>query len=389
MPRIIAVLRRSCLALALLGPGVCAQEGPILVGAAIARTGQLDDLGRSYERGLALWAEEANAKGGVLGRRIELRIRDDASDALNAAPLYTKLLDEDRVDVLVGPVGTAATVPAIALAEERRRVFINGTGTAASALKRENRYAFQVPAAVSEHGAHIWPLVQHAGAKLPLLIVRDDTGVGQRLLDEAERLRLKYFTADVAAGDYEQLAVQARNAGIDAVVVVASPAEAAEVVKAMKRTAFAPRIFVATSAMHSEFTRIVGQDAEYAIGVSPYVPALRTPGNAAFVKAYRTKYGALPDFFAACGYAAGRMLEAALREAGAVDQEKLRAALMRVRVETPLGAHEAGKDGAQAAARPALLQLQRGRREIVWPESVATAKPVVPYPAWGERKLLR
>jgi branched-chain amino acid transport system substrate-binding protein len=389
MPGVIPGLRGAILALALLASGVCAQEAPILVGAAIPRTGQLDDLGRSYERGLALWVEEVNATGGVLGRRIELRIRDDASDSLNSAPLYAKLLDEDRVDILMGPVGTAATVPAIALAEERRRVLINATGTAASALKRENRWAFQVPAAVAEHGAHIWPLVLHAGAKLPLLIVKDETGVGQRLRDEAERLRLKYYSADTLAGDYEQLAAQARTAGIDAVIVVAPPADAAEVVKAMKKTGFAPRIFVATSAMHSEFTRIIGQDAEFAIGVSPYAPAQRTPGNAAFAKAYREKHDALPDFFAACGYAAGKLLEAGLREAGAVDQEKLRAALMRVRVDTPLGAHAAGKDGAQAGARPALLQLQRGRREIVWPESVATAKPVVPYPAWDARKRLR
>jgi branched-chain amino acid transport system substrate-binding protein len=389
MPRIAATLRRACLFLLLLSFAAVGQDGAILVGVVIPRTGQLDDLGRSYERGLALWAEETNAKGGVLGRRVELRIRDDASDAQNSAPLYEKLLDEDRVNVLMGPVGTAATVPAIAVAEERKRVLVNATGTAASALKRENRYTFQVPAAVSEHGAHIWPLVQHAGAKLPLLIIKDETGVGQRLLDEAERLRLKYFTADIGAGDYERLAIQASAAKVDAVIVVAPPAEAAEVVKAMKKASFAPRIFVASSAMHSEFTRLVGQDAEYAIGVSPYAPAQRTPGNAAFVKAYRAKYKSLPDFFAACGYAAGMLLEAGLREAGAVDQEKLRAALARVRVETPLGAHEAGKDGAQAGARPALLQMQRGRREIVWPEPVATAKAILPFPAWEGRKLLR
>lgn len=389
MPRILVALARAFVLLALSNAWAYAQQAPILVGVVIPRTGQLEDLGRSYERGLALWAEEVNASGGVLGRPMELRIRDDASDAQNTQPLYVRLLEQDKVDVLMGPLGTAATVPAIALAEERRRVIINATGTAAAALKRENRFAFQVPAAVAEYGANIWPLVLHAGAKQPLLILKDDTGVGQRLKEEADRLKLAYFGADVSAGDYEMLATQAKNAGIDAVVVAGPPADAAEVVKAMKKTGFAPRIFVSTSARHGEFTRLIGQDAEYAVGIAPYAIGQRTPGNAAFVKTYRARHKEIPDFFAACGYAAGKVLQAGLREAGAVDQEKLRAALMRVRVETPLGAHEAGKDGAQAGARPVLFQYQRGRREIVWPEDAATAKAVVPYPAWSERKLLK
>ena len=106
------------------------------------------------------------------------------------------------------------------------------------------------------------------------------------------------------------------------------------------------------------------------------------------MKAFRGKYQVLPDFHAACGYAAGKLVEAGLREAGTLEQEKLRDAFARVKFDSPLGAHEAGKDNMQMGARPVLFQFQLGRRQVVWPESAATAKLVVPYPEWAGRKLL-
>jgi len=56
--------------------------------------------------------------------------------------------------------------------------------------------------------------------------------------------------------------------------------------------------------------------------------------------------------------------------------------------ETPIGAYRVDASGAQAAAKPAVVQIVAGRREIVWPESLATAKWQLPYPRWDERKAL-
>jgi branched-chain amino acid transport system substrate-binding protein len=367
-----------------------AQERPVLVGVTVAKTGQLSDHGANYGRGLALWLEDVNARGGMLGRKVELRVRDDLSQAIGVGVLYEKLLDEDRADLLLGPMGSAATLPAMAVAEQRRRILVNATGVDPAVLRRGNRYAFQVPAGTADYGAHVWTVVRRAGAKLTLIVDKDETGAAARLREDAEKLGIPYVKAELTtAVGYAALVDYARQNGVDAVIVAGPAREAAEAVKAMKRGEWTPLVFVATSAMHPEFTRMVGQDAEFAIGISPYATAQRTPGNAGFVRAYRAMHKQLPDFYAACGYAAGRVLEAAVREAGALDQEKLREALMRVRVETPLGTYEAGKDGAQAGVRPPLLQLQNGRRQVVWPEAVATAKLVLPYPAWSSRTLMK
>ena len=236
----------------------------------------------------------------------------------------------------------------------------------------------------------MWTVVRLAGAKRTLVVDKDETGAAARLREDAEKLGIAHVKAELTnAVSYAALVEVARGNGVDAMIVVGPPKEAAEAVKAMKQGAWTPRIFVGLSAMHPEFTRMVGQDAEFVIGASPYAAAQRTPGNAEFVKAYRAMHQQIPDFYAACGYAAGRVLEAGLREAGALDQEKLREALMRVRVETPLGTYEVGKDGAQAGVRPPLLQFQQGRRQVVWPEASSTAKLVLPFPDWSSRTLMK
>ena len=364
-----------------------AQDRPLLLGMSLAQTGQLGDIGQAYRRGLYLWLDEANARGGVFGRRIEFRVRDDKSDATLVGGLYEKLLDEHNVDQLIGPAGSAATVSAMGVAEARRRVIVNGSGADNAVLKRGNRWAFHVPAALQDHGDHVWPLVRAAGAKKPLLVDRDDNGVGKRLREQAD---LAGLAVEREAGTSEPAAVvaRARAAGVDALVVSASGSGAGEFVKAMKKVGYAPRVFIATGAAQPAFVRAIGQDAEYVIGVLPYSAAQGTPGNAEFVKAFRDKYQVLPDFYAACGYAAGKLVEAGVREAGTLDQEKLRDAFARVKIDSPLGAHEAGKDNMQMGARPVLFQFQLGRRQVVWPEPAATAKLVVPYPEWAGRKLL-
>jgi branched-chain amino acid transport system substrate-binding protein len=78
-----------------------------------------------------------------------------------------------------------------------------------------------------------------------------------------------------------------------------------------------------------------------------------------------------------------------VRRSGTLDQDKIRGELEALELETPLGRYKVDKNGTQLAARPALVQIQRGRRQVVWPESLATTKWQLPYPRWEERKLLR
>jgi branched-chain amino acid transport system substrate-binding protein len=134
----------------------------------------------------------------------------------------------------------------------------------------------------------------------------------------------------------------------------------------------------------------VGQDAEFALGALEYDASFATPGNQKFVKAFTAKWSAPPDAAGAEGYAAASVLAEGLRRAGSADQNKLRAALAALSSATVLGEFKVDPaTGEQIASRPALVQVLKGRAEIVGPPLLETAKPVLPYPQWSERRLLK
>jgi len=157
-------------------------------------------------------------------------------------------------------------------------------------------------------------------------------------------------------------------------------------VKTFKRIGYAPWLFLAQGAAEPEFIRRVGQDAEHALGLSAYEPnakGLPTPsswrrGAPAAGRARRA---------GAHAYAAGLVLQRAVQAAGALEPGRLRAALLALEIETPLGRHRVDADGVQTGVKPVVVQIQRGRRAVVWPPPAATAEWQLPYPRWDERQV--
>jgi len=388
---------RGWVLLCCLLPGVLpalAQSPAILVGAAIPQSGILADLAADLRKALLLWQEEVNAAGGLHGRAVQLMLLDDRSEPLAAGSLYDQLILEHKADLLIGPLGSAATLGAAGAAERNRRVMVNATGAARAVQKSANRYVFQSAAPLSSYGAGALELARSQGLKRIVLLARDDPGAREMAARTREAALRQGFgvggveTYPAGAEDFLPVVARARAAGAEGWIAFGLPQDAAEMVKALQKTGYAPRVFVAQGAAQPEFVARLGQMAEYAVGIAAYDPRARTQGNAGFVQAYTKKWSAGPGAIAAQGYAAAKLLEEAVRRAGSVDQEKLREALSALATETPIGAYKVERSGAQVGAQALLTQVQRGRREVVWPEAYATA-PWQPYPAWEERKPLQ
>ena len=114
----------------LAGPA-CAQSGaPIKIGYSMSLTGGLAPNGRSALVAQQIWEEETNAQGGMLGRPVKLIYYDDKSSPSEIPSIYTKLLDVDRVDLIIGAYGTALTAPAMPIVIQRRKTFIGLLGLA-------------------------------------------------------------------------------------------------------------------------------------------------------------------------------------------------------------------------------------------------------------------
>ncbi len=392
IPALFAALLAACLSCS----QALAQGKPVIIGAAVSQSGFLADLALGMRNALLLWQEQVNAAGGLLGRPVDIRLHDDASDSLRSTALYELLVRDDGAEVLIGPFGSAATSIAAAVAERNRRVMVNASGSDPGIHKRAYRYVFQVPSPSDRAAAGVLPLAAQAGFN-SAVVIAPDAATAEPLVEllkaEAAKrdtgLALRptaVYAVDLMKG-FAPFAAKLKASGVDVVLTPAGSHETANLVRGFKAAGFAPGMFVARGSLYPEFIKFVGMDAEYSVGLSFYEPRALTRGNAAFVKAYRAKYKRAPDVHAAGGWAAGKVLEAAVAQAGSFDQERLRAAFAALEVDTVLGGYKVAADGSQLAATPLVVQILKGRREVVWPEAFRSSAPVLPAPAWGERSL--
>jgi branched-chain amino acid transport system substrate-binding protein len=363
-----------------------AQERPIVVGAVISQTGAHAELAADYIKGLQLWREHINESGGLLDRRLELKLLDDHSQAVRARELYGQLMRVDKVDLLIGPYGSAATLLAAAETERARRVMVNGAGPAAAIHSRGPRYLFQTAVPYAAYGVGVLQIAADTEIRRLFIVARDDAA--SREMGEAIRTAaLKEFSpSDVEVYrpgtiDFAAQVAKAQAVKADAWIAFGDVRDAAEMVKTFRKLNYAPQLFFASAASHPRFIALLGQDAEFSLGVVDLDPRLGAAARA-FFQAFTKRWTVPPTLAAAEGYTAGSVLAAGVRSAGTLDQEHLRAALAELEVTTALGEYRvAPESGAQIGFKPAVVQIRKGRPEL--------GTPLLPYPQWNERALIR
>jgi branched-chain amino acid transport system substrate-binding protein len=168
----------------------------------------------------------------------------------------------------------------------------------------------------------------------------------------------------------------------------------------LKKLDVNPKMFGATvDVALPKFHETLGRDAEFVYGASLWEPELVTlragglvpiarqyPGAREFVEAHRKEF---PDaeisYHSGQGYGACQVLMEAIRRAGSLDRERVRAAILNLEINTAFGAFKVDKDGFQVAHRMVVFQWQDGKKVIVWPEELAPGKPRFPTPPWSQR----
>lgn len=364
------------------------------MGAVVSQSGALAAAAQGYLRALQLWEQEVNGAGGLLGRRVELRLRDDASSAVRAGALYGELIQEGA-ELLIGPFGSAATLMAKGEAERAGRVLVNGSGASQAVHARPSRYVFQSAIPNAAYGEAIVAVVASAGLRRLFILARDDPGsreMAQAARQAAAREELEageLVFYDAGLEDFASQVAAARAQGAQAWVAFGGPRDAASMVRTLKKLDYAPPLVFLGGAADPRFIELVGQDAEFTLGADAYDPSLARPGNAAFVKRFTARWATPPDHAAAQGHAAATVLAEAVRRAGSVEPQALRDALAALETPTVLGGYKVDpQTGAQLAARPVIVQILKGRREVLWPASLESAERA-PYAPWSERTLLQ
>jgi branched-chain amino acid transport system substrate-binding protein len=404
-------IHRTCLVVITIavvlgsGPTVEAQP-PIRIGATLAQTGPYAALGQNQLRGYRLCVKHTNEKGGVLGRKLELVVYDDGSDPAAAVRLYEKLITQDKVDLALGPYSGPITETVADVAEKYKMPMV-APGTGATWLYRRGRkFIFSVLPPAEARLEGLVDLAAKKGLKSVAVINSPDlTGRAraQGTIELAKQKGLQVVFAEAylpGTTDFSAILSKVRAANPDVLAGSTRFEDAVAITRQMKALDVNPRMYGLTVGVDTlKFYEVLGRDAEFVYGATPWVPELvelragglipiarQYPGAREFVEAYKREFpGADSSYHAAAGYGGCEILVEAIRRAGSLDSEKLRDAILKLDRNTVFGAFRVDRNGLQIAHRALLFQWQEGKKVIVWPEELASAKSRFPTPPWSQR----
>ena len=398
----------ALLFLALLAPAIGPAEAqqPIRIGVSVGLTGSYAALGQNQKRGHELCVRHLNEKGGVLGRKLELRVEDDQSQPSVAVRIYEKLLAQDRVEAVLGPYSSPIT-EAVAELTEKHRMPMVATGAATTSIFRKGRrYIFMLLSPAEMYLEGLVEMAAKRGLKTVAVVNEDSLfpkAIAQGTVELAKKRGLQVVLAEAypkGTTNFAPMLAKVRTANPDVLAAATYFDDAVAITRQTREGNVSLRMSgVTVGGDLPKFHETLGRDAEFVYGATQWDPqlvALRAgglvpiarqyPGAKEFVEAHQQAYpGADLSYHTAQGYAACQILAEAIRRAGTLEGEKVREAILRMDIHTVYGAFKVDQDGFQTAHKMVVFQWQDGKKAIVWPDDLAPGKPRFPTPPWSQR----
>lgn len=374
---------------------------PIRIGASLPLTGDFSEPGIAAQRGYEVWVEMTNEAGGLLGRPVELVIKDDQSDQNLVVTDYNALINQEQVDLLLGTFSSLLNLPASAVAEQAEMVYVEPAGGSPEMFSRGFEYLFFAQQAVSINQANLfseWVTGLPEGEKptTGAYIAADDPfggPVAEGVQNQLEAGGVETVYSEIYPPETVNFdAIASAIAAAEPDVIAQGSAglqDGVNLIRALQRVGYSPQqMFQAsTPSFADQYSDAIGIDNTEGIffAVSYHVDA-ETPGNPEFLEAYRAKFDEDPAEDAADAFAAAEVLQAAVEAVGSIDdQAALKDWLHENEVETILGPLSWDETGAPEQAY-LLAQWQSGNEEIILPEDIATSDTIVnPKPPWSGR----
>jgi branched-chain amino acid transport system substrate-binding protein len=378
------------------GGGGGDDSGPIVVGISLPLTGDFSQPGGEAKRGYQIWADEINAKGGLLGRKVELKITDDASNQDTVVSDYTRLISQDKVDLLLGTFSSLLNFPASAVAEKNGMLYVEPAGGAPNMFDRGFKRLFFAQQATASHQPDVFvdyikSLPEDQRPKTAAYPTQDDpftTPVIESMQKQLEALGVQtvYTTTYPAdATNFQTIASAIAAAKPDLIAQGAVFEDGVGLVRSLQQLNYNPKMLFQTSAPSNAGQYSDGIGAANTEGVFYTVSwseKAATPNNDQFVADYAKAYdNAIPAEDAADAFAAAQVVQAAAEAVGSLDQDKMATWLHDNEVQTILGPLSWDDTGAPQGDF-LLAQWQSGAVEIVAPADAATVDSAVAKTPW-------
>ncbi len=398
----------AALVSALVGPAPALAEDTIVFGAAISLTGKTAKEGEYTRDGYQFYVDTMNQAGGIKvgGKtyKVALKYYDDESKSERTAQLVEKLINEDKVNFLLGPYASAPTATAAPIAEKYKIPMVEANGSAESIFNKGYKYSFMV----------LSPAKLYLRGVLDLVHAKDPTAKTVAILGENEP-----FSKEVAGGAAEY----AKQIGMDVIYHELYPSNTQDVsslltnikaknphivlgaghlqdslliVKQSKDLGVSPRAMgFSVGPSSPEFRANLKSDADYLYGATQWTSALRYTGDdlwktpQAYAQAFIAKhphYTVIP-YQVAESSAALIVYQRALEKAGTLQPSKVRDALAALDIMTFYGRIKFDSRGVNIYKPMAAEQLQPdGKKYTVFPLEVAEKEALYPMPPWDKRR---
>jgi branched-chain amino acid transport system substrate-binding protein len=397
-------------ALACIAPAKA--ENPITIGFGMALTGGLAPNGKAALLAMQIWESDINAKGGLLGRPVKLVYYDDQTNPATVPGLYTKLLDVDKVDLIVSGYGTNMIAPAMPIIIQHDRTFLSLFGLAANTEFKYPKYFSFVPTGGSEpkqsftEGFFAIAMAQNPKPQTLAMVGADaefahNAMDGARVLAKQAGLKIVYDkTYPPTTTDYTPIvrAIQATNP--DLVLVCSYPPDSVGMVRAAHEVGLRTKLFgggmvgLQSTAIKTQLGPLLNGIVDYDFWL-PW-SKLASAESKAFLEQYQAKAPSvgvdllgyyLPPF--AYGYM--QVLQQAVEGTKSLDQNKLADYLRTHTFKTIVGDVKFGSNGEWAEPRVNEVQFQNVKANdveqfkdpktevILWPPSLKTGDLMYPY----------
>jgi branched-chain amino acid transport system substrate-binding protein len=350
-----------------LTAGAAYADDTVKIGVIQPLTGSVAYNGTTDVNGIKLALSEVNAKGGVLGKKVELVIEDGQCQPANSVNAAEKLIQRDKVVGLIGAFCSSATLAIMPVAQSNKVPLITGVSSAPSLTEKGNPWFFratETDALLAKSFAGI--LVNQLKLKKVAYIgVNDDFGRGS--VEEFEKqmtalgattVMKEYF--EHGTTDFYTLLTKLKASGADGAFVSAETQDGSTLVKQKAELGLETKIFGVGSWATADFMKLAGTAADGIYAAVPYASTMKTPKNEAFVKAYEEQYKVAPGKYSAAGYNTLHILVDAIERAGSTDPDKVREALHKTNYEGPNGHFEFDDKGQATGFTVVLVQLENG-----------------------------
>jgi branched-chain amino acid transport system substrate-binding protein len=384
-----------------------AQSGPVKIGMSMPQTGSLGAGGQAALVALRLWVDDVNQRGGLLNRKVELIAYDDQTNPANVPAIYTKLLDIDKVDLLLAPYGTVPTAPVMPLVKQRGLLLMGNFSFQVNAKIQHDMWFNNAP----WNDAASWSdgfIKAGLGANAKTIaILAADQEFAQNLANGARELAKKANLKSVydqnyppTTTDFSALVRAIRAAKPEMVYVMSYPNDSVAIIRAVNEIGVGSQVQVLGGGMVGlQFTPIMtslGSLLNGVVNYNSYVPGMKFPGIEDFLARYakraaEAKVDPLGFYLTPFNYAIGQMLEQAVNATKSLDHKQLAAYLRKNEMSTVVGPIRFDKNGEWANPRVVQAQFrgvadkdteqfrQPGKQVVISPDAYKTGDVITPF----------